>query len=142
MLEYYYIQNGSWGVESYIMFKEKINEFIKVISTTEDSECLDMMEELIGSASDYVRRVNVLEIGLMVGRYNKDDNEYKEYIEKLNKQRSNAYNALILNVKVINRLCRTNDLPLIYEGNEEDNIEVSEFAKNVVDELFSTRKLQ
>lgn len=123
------------------MFREKINEFIKVISENEDSECLDMMEELIESASHYMRRVNVLEIGLMVGKYNKEGNEYREYIEKLDKQRSNAHNALISNVKIINRLCRNNNLLLIYEGNEEDKIEVAEFAQKVVDELFSTRRL-
>lgn len=123
------------------MFREKINEFIKVISETEDSECLDMMEELIGSASDYMRRVNVLEVGVMVGKYNKEGDEYREYIEKLDKQRSNAHNSLISNVKVINRLCRNHNLPLIYEGNEEERVEVAEFAQKVVDELFSTRRL-
>ncbi len=123
------------------MFREKINEFIKVISETEDSECLDMMEELIESASDYIRRVNVLEIGVMVGKYNKEGDEYREYIKKFDKQRSNAHNSLISNVKIINRLCRNNNLPLIYQGNEEDRIEVAEFAKKVVDELFSTRRL-
>ena len=123
------------------MFREKINEFIKVISETEDSECLDMMEELIGSASDYMRRVNVLEVGVMVGKYNKEGDEYREYIEKLDKQRSNAHNSLISNVKVINRLCKNHNLPLIYEGNEEERVEVAEFAQKVVDELFSTRRL-
>lgn len=123
------------------MYREKINEFIKVISETEDSECLDIMEDLIESASGYVRRVNVLEIGLMVGRYNKEGSEYREYIEKLDKQRSNAHNALISNVKIINRLCRKNNLQLIYQGNEEDRIEVAEFAQKVVEELFNTRRL-
>ncbi len=123
------------------MYREKINEFIKVISEIEDSECLDIMEELIESASDYVRRVNVLEIGLMVGRYNKEGSEYREYIEKLDKQRSNAHNALISNVKIINRLCRKNNLPPIYRGNEDERIEVAEFAQKVVEELFNTRRL-
>lgn len=123
------------------MYREKINEFIRAISESNDRECLDLMEDLISSASDYVRRVNVLEIGLMVGKYNKDDSEYREYIEKLDKLRSGAHNALITNVKIINRLCKNNDLPLIYKGNEEDRIQVAEFAKQVVEELFSTRRL-
>lgn len=123
------------------MFREKINEFIRVISKTEDCQCLDMMEELIDSAGDYLRRVNVLEIGIMVGKYSKEDNEYREYIEKLDKQRSNAHDNLISNVKIINRLCRINNLPPMYQGNEEDRVEVAEFAQKVVDELFSTRRL-
>jgi hypothetical protein len=123
------------------MYREKINEFIRVISESDDRECLDLMEDLISSASDYVRRVNVLEIGVMVGKYNKEGAEYREYIEKLDKLRSNAHNSVITNVKIINRLCRKNDLSMIYSGNEEDRIEVGEFAQQVVEELFSTRKL-
>ena len=123
------------------MYREKINEFIRVISESNDRECLDLMEDLISSASDYVRRVNVLEIGLMVGKYNKEGSEYREYIEKLDKLRSSAHNALITNVKIINRLCKNNDLPPIYIGNEEDRIQVAEFAKQVVEELFTTRRL-
>ncbi|SHK36534.1 Protein of unknown function [Clostridium cavendishii DSM 21758] len=123
------------------MFREKINEFISVVSKTDDFECLDIMEELIKSASDYVRRVNVLEIGLMVGKYNKDGDEYRKYVDKLDKQKSNAHSGLISNVKIINRLCRNNNLPLIYEGNEEDKIEVADFAKNVVNELFNIQKI-
>jgi 26S proteasome regulatory complex component len=124
------------------MYREKINEFIRIISESDDRECLDLMEDLISSASDYVRRVNVLEIGLMVGKYNKEGAEYRDYIEKLDKLRSNAHNSVITNVKIINRLCRKNDLPMIYQGNEEDRIEVAEFAQKVVEELFSTRRLE
>lgn len=123
------------------MYREKINEFIRTISESKDRECFNLMDDLISSASDYVRRVNVLEIGLMVGKYNKEGAEYREYIEKLDKQRSNAHNALITNVKIINRLCKNNDLASIYSGNEEDRIQVAEFAQNVVEELFSTRRL-
>lgn len=123
------------------MYREKINEFIRVISESNDRECLDLMEDLISSASDYVRRVNVLEVGLMVGKYSKEGSEYREYIEKLDKLRSSAHNALITNVKIINRLCKNNDLPPIYIGNEEDRIQVAEFAKQVVEELFRTRRL-
>lgn len=123
------------------MYREKINEFIRVISATDDSDCLDIMEELISTASDYIRRVNVLEIGIMVGKYNKDGNEYREYIEKLDKQRSEAHNILMSNAKIINRLCKKNNLPLIYENNEEERTEVAEYAQKVVDELFSTRRV-
>lgn len=123
------------------VYREKINEFIKTISETNDLECLDLMEDLIDSASDYVRRVNVLEIGIMVGKHNKEGEEYREYIEKLDKQRSRAHNALISNVKIINRLCRIHNLEPIYQGKEDNRIDIAEFSQKVVDELFSTRRL-
>lgn len=124
------------------MYREKVNEFINAVSGTQDPYCLEIMEDLINTASDYDRRVKVLEIGLMVGKYDKDGTEYKEYIEKLHKQRSDAHNILISNVKIINRQCKKYNLPLIYKGNEQKTIEVAAFAKKVIEELFSTRKLQ
>ena len=63
------------------------------------------------------------------------------FILKLDKQRNDTHNILISNVKIINRLCKKNNLPLIYDGNEEERIEVADFAQKVVDELFSTRRL-
>ena len=123
------------------MYREKINGFIRVISGTEDSDCFKIMEELINIASGYISRVNVLEIGLSMGRYDKESTEYTKYMEKFDKMKNDAHNILISNIKVINRLCKKNNLPLIYEGNEERKIEVSEFAQKVVDELFSTSRL-
>lgn len=123
------------------MVREKISEFIRVIDETQDSDCLDLIEELVASASEYVHRVNVLEIAIMIGKYNKNGEEYRTYIENLDKQRNNAHNILISNVKIINRLCRSYKLPLIYQGNEEERIEVAEFAQQLVNELFSTRRL-
>lgn len=38
------------------MYREKINEFIRAISESNDRECLDLMEDLISSASDFVYR--------------------------------------------------------------------------------------
>jgi len=123
------------------LYREKIIEFVMIISKTEDSYCLDIMEDLINTASDYVKRVNILEIGLMVGKYNKEGNEYRDYISQLDKQRSATHNVLISNVKIINKLCSKNNLPLIFDGNEDERVEVAEFAQKLANELFSTRRL-
>lgn len=123
------------------MYRERINEIIKTLSESEDLDCLDLVEDLIDSASEYVRRVNLLEIAIMVGKYNKDGEEYRDNIEKLDKLRSTAHNSLISNVKIINRLCRKYNLPVLFIGNEEKRIEVAEFAQQVVAELFATRRL-
>lgn len=88
------------------MFREKINGFIGVIDETQDSDCLDLIGELVASASEYVHIFNVLEIAIMIGKHNKNGEEYRTYIENLDKQRNNAHNILISNVKIINRLCR------------------------------------
>jgi hypothetical protein len=123
------------------MYREKINEFIKNISDSRDSECLELIEDLISSAAEYVKRVSILELGIMVGKHNKDGEEYREYIQNLDKQRSNAHNALINNLKIVNRLYRNNNMLPIYKGDEDNRVEIANFAQEIIEELFSTRRL-
>jgi hypothetical protein len=129
------------NIRRILMYREKINEFIKHISDSRDSECLELIEDLISSAAEYVKRVSILELGIMVGKHNKDGEEYREYIQNLDKQRSNAHNALINNLKIINRLYRNNNMLPIYKGNEDNRVEIANFAQEIIDELFSTRRL-
>lgn len=65
---------------------------------------------------------------------------YKEIILKLHRMRSSAHNNLIANVKALNRMCRLNNIPVIFEGNEDVRIEVAGFAKKLTDEIFSSRR--
>ena len=123
------------------MYREKINEFIKNISDSRDSECLELIEDLVSSTAEYVKRVNILELGMMVGKHNKEGEEYREYIHSLDRQRSNAHNALINNLKIVNRIYRNNNMIPIYKGDEDNRVEIANFAQEIIDELFSTRRL-
>ncbi len=51
------------------------------------------------------------------------------------------HNSVIVSTKVINRLCESYDLPLFFEGNIEDRVEVAEFIRCVVVNVFENRKL-
>jgi Mg2+ and Co2+ transporter CorA len=123
------------------MYREKINEFIKVISKTPDSDFLDIIEDLVQSAGNYVMRVADLEAAIVVAKETKEASEYREYIESLDKKRSSAHNVLIANTKAVNRMCKKYNVPLLFEGNEEARIEIVNFAQQLIDELFSTRRL-
>lgn len=123
------------------MYREKINTLIPAISKTNDIDCLGLIDDLIEAAAEYIKRVNVLEAALITAKISKEPEEYREYVQRLDKSRSSAHNNLISNVKIVNRLCRSNNVPVIFEGNEEMRIEIAEFALELSVELFSSRRL-
>lgn len=122
------------------MYKEKIHELCEVLAKSTDSDCLDYIVELIEDASYYVRRVNLLEIEYIVGRYSKEGQEYRDSIKSLDELRSAAHETLISNVKLVNKICRKYNLPLLFEGDEKERVEIAEFANSLVEELFKGRK--
>lgn len=123
------------------MYRERINVFIKVISQTSDSDFLNIVEDLVQSAGNYIMSVANLEAAIVVSKETKEASEYREYIESIDHKRSSAHNVLIANTKAVNRMCKKYNVPLIFQGNEAVRAEVAEFAHQLVDELFSTRRL-
>lgn len=123
------------------MYREKIELFLEVIAKSQDNDCVDLIEDLLSSSCEYMKRVVVLESVITVGRYNKEGSEYREAVQRLDSSRSEAHNSLIANTKAVNNLCRRYDIPIVFEGNEEKRIEIAEFAQQLADEYFSTRRL-
>ena len=121
------------------MYREKINEFINSVSKSNDIDALDLINDVIDSATEYIKRVNNLEAARMTAKITSEPAEYREIIQKLDRLRSSAHNSLIANVKALNRLCRAMGIILIYEGDEEKRIEIAEFARELTDEIFDSR---
>ena len=67
--------------------------------------------------------------------------EYKNSVEEMDEKRTRIHNAAIASTKTINRLCEFNELPLFFQRNIEDRVEVAEFIRDVVVNVFENRKL-
>lgn len=48
------------------MYRERINEFIKVVSKTSDSDFLEIIEDVVKSAGYYIMSVANLEAAIVV----------------------------------------------------------------------------
>lgn len=123
------------------MYREKVEHLIDSISQSSDCEYLGIVGDLVESAAEYIKRVVMLETAMLTGKLTKEGNEYREYIQQLDSSRSAAHNKLISNVRLINKLCSINKIPVIFEGNEENRIEIANFAHQIIHEYFCTRKL-
>lgn len=123
------------------MYREKIEAFLESAAGSSDIEYADTVKEMVEAAGEYMKRVAVLEAARATARLTMETEEYQECMEALDRSRSSAHDTLIFHVKVVNRICRSMGTALIFEGDESSRIEIADFAQQIINELFSTRKL-
>lgn len=123
------------------MYKRLIENLAAQISKTKNNDDLEMLEDAENDFSYYVKTVTDMENGLTVAKFRLEGEEYRNYIENLDKQRRAAHNAAIVSVKILNKFCNLYNTDLIFTGNIENRIEVGNFCMKVVNELFENRVL-
>ena len=107
----------------------------------DDVDVLEIIEDTIDVYGDYVAYVYKMESLRPILKIRLEAEEYKNIIEEMDEKRTRIHNAAIASTKTINRLCEFNELPLFFQGNIEDRVEVAELIKNVVTNVFENRKL-
>ena len=107
----------------------------------DDVDVLEIIEDTINVYGDYVAYVYKMESLRPILKIRLEAEEYKNIIEEMDEKRTRIHNAAIASTKTINRLCEFNELPLFFQRNIEDRVEVAEFIRDVVVNVFENRKL-
>ena len=107
----------------------------------DDVEILEIIEDTIDVYGNYVAYVYKMESLRPILKIRLEAEEYKNIIEEMDEKRTRIHNAAIASTKTINRLCEFNELPLFFQRNIEDRVEVAEFIRDVVVNVFENRKL-
>ena len=107
----------------------------------DDVEVIEIIEDTINVYGDYVAYVHKMESLKPILKIKLGKDEYKNSVEEMDEKRTRIHNAAIASTKTINRLCESNDLSLFFQGNIEDRVEVAEFIRDVVVNVFENRKL-
>ena len=107
----------------------------------DDVEVLEIIEDTINVYGDYVAYVYKMESLRHILKIKLGKDEYKNSVEEMDEKRTRIHNAAIASTKTINRLCEFNELPLFFQRNIEDRVEVAEFIRDVVVNVFENRKL-
>lgn len=121
------------------MYYKKLIE--NLASKIKDNSDLEILEDVEKDFSHYVKSVSDMEHGIAVARFRLEGEEYRNYIQNLDKQRRAAHNAAIVSVRILNRFCKLYNTDLIFAGNIEDRVQVGNFCMKVVNELFENRIL-
>lgn len=126
------------------MLREKFNTLVQRIKDESGAywkEDLETVEDSIKQCGRYIKTVNDMESAITSARFRMEPEDYREYIMNLDRSRKIEHDALIVSVRVLNRLCSIYRVDPIFTGDLENRIEVAEFAKAVVDEMFETRQM-
>ena len=106
----------------------------------DDVEVIEIIEDTINVYGDYVAYVHKMESLKPILKIKLGKDEYKNSVEEMDEKRTRIHNAAIASTKTINRLCEFNELPLFFQGNIEDRVEVAEFIRDVVVNIFEKRR--
>ncbi|GAA0179801.1 hypothetical protein SH2C18_26110 [Clostridium sediminicola] len=112
-----------------------IKELVSALISSEDDDCIDIVEELIVSAGKYIELICEMEGATLVGRYTKEFSENREYIKKLNERTIILREEFKANLKIINRLCNKDSIPHLYEGNINEEKELKVIAMDLIRNL-------
>ena len=107
----------------------------------DDVEILEIIEDTIDVYGEYVAYVYKMESLRPILKIKLGKDEYKNSVEEMDEKRTRIHNAAIASTKIINRLCESNRIPLFFEGNIDDRVEVAEFIRDVIVGVFENRKL-
>ncbi|WP_291637746.1 DUF3232 domain-containing protein [Clostridium sp.] len=101
----------------------------------------EMLEDLAMDCNEYISCIVKMENTINLAKTRLETKEYQEIIITLDRSRTTTHNVVISDVKVLNKLSVLYELPLIFTGNVDNRIEVAEFAKLYLDELFNERRI-
>ena len=102
-----------------------------------DTEERELIEQMIRCAADYVKAVTEERLARM-NLAGLEDSAKRENIVTKDETRSHCHNAFIDATNIVNRLCESHRLPLIYTG-EKHRYHYGAFAGQLVDAIFENR---
>lgn len=103
-----------------------------------DQELRSCVEEMILKAAEYVEVVTRMET-LSRNIAGRSGEALRSMVADADQQRHRIHDALIVDVDLVNRICKLYDLAPVYTGSSERR-EYGNFAAQLVDEIFKNRK--
>ncbi len=126
------------------MYLEKINALIKAWETDEDA--VNLINMALNSFAQYVEVVVNMEAFISTRSILYGDAEaYRQSVMNLDRNRRAIHEAVISNIKILNRFCAQKNLECLYDGDTDNNnhssrILMGNFAGEVAKEIFDNRK--
>lgn len=121
---------------------EKVQKFKDAVLEKEEPGFIDddlaIMKRALEACNDYVSKVDSMEQQMQLARFHLEGEEWRELVERLDRNRRVAHDAMMVDINVVNRLCAMFGIePFFAPKDENDRLEYAAFAKEVVDTYFA-----
>ena len=124
--------------DAYIELAEKI----KASGSPDAAEDLEALDDAMTSFREYVVKVDMGEQQIRLAAVRFEGDEYREMLTRYDRTRHDAHEAAIANVRLVNRLAELYSVGPLFTGNDQNRLEVADFALDVVVQIFQNRIMQ
>lgn len=120
----------------------ELAEKIKASGSPDAAEDLEALNDAMTSFREYVMKVDVGEQQIRLASVRFEGDEYREMLTRYDRTRHDAHETAIANVRLVNRLAELYGVGPLFTGNDQNRLEVADFALDVVVQIFQNRIMQ
>ncbi len=120
------------------MIQERVGLLLQAIMQKGEllEENIKIIEDFFQKSIEYISIVVSLEITRLTAKNYLNGEDYRRFVEEMDRKRNIKYYNLLTSLQIINRLCDKCETQHFYVG-ADDHAAIGEFAGKVVQDLFS-----
>ena len=137
-MERNYVGSNYFDYDAYIALADKI----KSKADTDSQEDLEALSDAMTSFREYVNKVDAGEQQILLAAVRFEGDEYREMVSRYDRNRHNAHEDAIANVRLVNRLATMYDSEPLFTGDDQERLQVADFCLDVTVQIFQNRIMQ
>ena len=115
---------------------------IKHSDSPDAADDLEALNDAMTSFREYVNKVDAGEQQIKLAAIRFEGDEYRKMVSLYDRNRHNAHEDAIANVRLVNRLAELYGVSPLFTGNDTERLQVADFTLDVVIQLFQNRIMQ
>ena len=127
-----------FNYNAYVELADKI----KTSGSEDAADDLEALNDAMTSFREYVNKVAAGEQQILLAAVRFEGDEYREMVSRYDRNRHNAHEDAIANVRLVNRLATMYDSEPLFTGDDQERLQVADFCLDVTVQLFQNRIMQ
>ena len=103
---------------------------------------MEALNDAMTSFREYVNKVDAGEQQILLAAVRFEGDEYREMVSRYDRNRHNAHEDAIANVRLVNRLATMYDSEPLFTGDDQERLQVADFCLDVTVQIFQNRMMQ
>ncbi len=117
----------------------KLADKIKASSSVDAADDLEALNDAVTSFRGYVDKVDAGEQQIKLAAVRFENEEFREMVSRYDRNRHNAHEDAIANVRLVNRLAQIYGVDPLFTGDDQERLQVADFCLDVTIQLFQNR---
>ena len=102
---------------------------------------MDIVIKAIDAFTSYVKTVDDGETFIRFAYATMEGNALRVAVENADRTRRNAHESAIAMVSILNRMAAKRGVPMVFNGDINDRLQVADFCLEIIVKVFQARKL-